>query len=103
MLIRFQLLAIRNRSTGTINKQTDIYNFEKYYDGICTGYITVNKNVKPNLLSVSTERINKDIKDKQNWLIKAGKLRKNWKIWRKIYKPCKIKYIGNWTLGGNKE
>ena len=27
MLIRFQLLAIRNRSTGTINKQTDIYNF----------------------------------------------------------------------------
>ena len=27
MLIRFQLLAIRNRSTGTINKQTEIYNF----------------------------------------------------------------------------
>lgn len=66
MLIRFQFVGIRNRSTGTINKQTDIYNFEKYYDGICTDYITVNKNGKPNLLPVSTECINKDIKDKQN-------------------------------------
>ena len=37
MLIRFQLLGIRNRSTGTINKQTDIYNFEKYYDGMGEG------------------------------------------------------------------